>query len=70
MAQSRTYIVSFSPAERHAEGFVTDQTTGLEAADMETKINAKIKDLASALEQLQFPRKSLPLPTATPQTEV
>jgi Type II restriction endonuclease EcoO109I len=34
--------------------------TGLQTADMETKINQKIKDLASALEKLQFPRNSLP----------
>lgn len=34
--------------------------TGLQAADMETKINQKIMDLASALQKLQFSRNSLP----------
>lgn len=34
--------------------------TGMQAVDMESKINQKILDLASALEKLQFPRNSLP----------
>lgn len=35
-------------------------STGIESADLETRINAKMKALASALSKLTFPPKSLP----------
>lgn len=35
-------------------------STGMEGADMETRINQRMQQLAGALSKLQFPRKSLP----------
>jgi len=35
-------------------------STGIESADLETRINQRIQALASALSKLTFPRKSLP----------
>jgi hypothetical protein len=35
-------------------------STGIETASLETRINRKVQDLASALAKLQFPRNSLP----------
>jgi len=35
-------------------------STGMESADLETKINSKLKSLASALSKLTFPPQSLP----------
>lgn len=41
-------------------GLAKALSAGLQAADLEDRINKKIRDLAAALTKLQFPRKSLP----------
>ncbi len=57
------------PVEPHATEFVFLEvmlalskalSTGIESADLETRINAKLKALASALSKLTFPPQSLP----------
>jgi len=41
-------------------GLAKALSTGLEAADLETRINVKLRALSSALSKLRFPRQSLP----------
>ncbi len=41
-------------------GLAKALSTGLEAADLETRLNVKLRALANALAQVHFPRKSLP----------
>ena len=41
-------------------GLAKALSVGMENADLEARINAKIQDLSKALSNLQFPRKSLP----------